>query len=172
MARAALGAALVSVVSLLALAGCGCQGSQPPPGSGQPDKFLFDRGTESLKDKKWLKAREYFRQLVDNYPQSPLRPDAKLGLGDTYLGENTVESLILAVNEFREFLTFYPTHPRADYAQFKLGHRPLRADARTAARPDPDQGGDRGVRDVRRALPEQRPGTGGDARSCARRGTA
>jgi outer membrane protein assembly factor BamD len=25
------------------------------------------------------------------------------------------------VNEFREFLTFYPTSPRADYAQLKLG---------------------------------------------------
>ena len=24
-------------------------------------------------------------------------------------------------NEFREFLTYYPTHRRADYAQFKLG---------------------------------------------------
>ena len=28
---------------------------------------------------------------------------------------------MLAANEFREFLTFYPTHARADYAQFKLG---------------------------------------------------
>jgi outer membrane protein assembly factor BamD len=27
---------------------------------------------------------------------------------------------VLAANEFREFLTFYPTNARADYAQFKL----------------------------------------------------
>ena len=27
---------------------------------------------------------------------------------------------MLAINEFREFLTFYPTHERAHYAQFKL----------------------------------------------------
>ena len=116
--RALCGVALVGVI---ALAGCGSRDSQPPPGSGQPDKFLYDRGTSALTDKKWLRAREYFRQLVDNYPQSPLRPDAKLALGDTYLGEDSVESLILAENEFREFLTFYPTHPRADYAQYKLG---------------------------------------------------
>ena len=32
-------------------------------------------------------SREYFRQLVDSYPQSQYRADAKLGLGDTYLGE-------------------------------------------------------------------------------------
>ncbi len=58
---------------------------------------------------------------MDNYPQSAYRPDAKLGLGDTYLGEGTTEALVLAINEFREFLTFYPTNRRADYAQYKLG---------------------------------------------------
>ena len=40
--------------------------------------------------------------------------------GDTYIGEDTTESLLLAINEFREFLTFYPTHARADYAQYRL----------------------------------------------------
>ena len=85
-----------------------------------PDRFLFDRGSETLEQRKWLDAREYFRQVVDNYPQSPLRPDAKLGIGDAYAGERSTESLILAANEYREFLTFYPTHARADYAQYRL----------------------------------------------------
>ena len=34
--------------------------------------------------------------------------------------EGGTENLLLAANEFREFLTFYPTHPRADYAQLQL----------------------------------------------------
>ena len=50
-----------------------------------------------------MNARTYFQQIVDGYPQSPFRPDAKLGLGDSYLGENTPESLVQAANEFREF---------------------------------------------------------------------
>src|SRR5439155_12399555 len=87
----------------------------------QPDKFLFDRGTAALNDKKWLTAREFFKQVVETYTQSPYRPDAKLGLGDTYLGENTAEALVLAINEFTEFLSFYPTNERAAYAQYKLG---------------------------------------------------
>jgi outer membrane protein assembly factor BamD len=58
---------------------------------------------------------------MDSYPQSTYRADAKLGLADTYLGENTPESNVLAINEYREFLSFYPIHPRAHYAQFKLG---------------------------------------------------
>jgi outer membrane protein assembly factor BamD len=105
---------------LATAAGCAPKESTVPPGTTQPDKFLFDRGNEELKEESWLSAREYFRQIVDNYPQSPLRPDAKLAIGDTYLGENTAESLVLAANEYREFLTFYPTNPRADYAQYKL----------------------------------------------------
>jgi outer membrane protein assembly factor BamD len=91
-----------------------------PTGIAEADKFLFERGTELLNRKKWLTAREFFGRLVDNYPQSPYRPDAKLGVGDAYLGEGSVEALVLAVNEFTEFLTFYPTHRRADYAQYKL----------------------------------------------------
>jgi outer membrane protein assembly factor BamD len=92
-----------------------------PSGTPQPDKFLFDRGTAQLNNKKWLTAREFFKQVVETYTSSPYRPDAKLGLGDTYLGEGTAEALVLAINEFTEFLSFYPTNKRADYAQYKLG---------------------------------------------------
>ncbi len=115
----------MSTVGWLALTAlmlaCGGKSSKvTPASSGQPDRFLLDRATESMAKKDWVKAREYYRQLVDNYPQSPLRPDAKLGIGDTYLNEKSTESLILGANEFREFLTFYPTNPKADQAQFRL----------------------------------------------------
>ena len=109
-----------ALTSLALLTGCGSQRAVMPPGSAQADQFLHERGTAAFKERKWLQAREYFRQIVDNYPQSPFRPDAKLSVGDTYIGEHSTEALLLAVNEFREFLTFYPTSPRADYAQFRL----------------------------------------------------
>src|SRR5262245_12259345 len=102
--------------------GCGAKRTQIPPGTADADKFLFTRGEEEFKDKNWVKAREYYRQIVDNYPQSTFRPDAKLAVGDTYIGEHSTESLVLAENEFREFLTFYPTNPRADYAQYRLAY--------------------------------------------------
>jgi outer membrane protein assembly factor BamD len=107
------------VVVVLAGA-CASRESGVPAGAGQPDKFLFDRGTEGLKDEKWITSREFFRQLIDSYPQSPYRADAKLGLGDSYVGEGTTEAYVLAISEFREFLTFFPTHPRADYAQYRI----------------------------------------------------
>ncbi len=115
-------ARLAACAALVWIAACASGGSKrPPTGTPEPDRFLFDRGTEALDKKRWLVSREYFRQLVDSYPQSPFRADAKLGVGDTYLGEGTAESFVLGINEFREFLNYYPTHPRADYAQYKLG---------------------------------------------------
>jgi outer membrane protein assembly factor BamD len=112
---------LAVVLALALVAACSSGPKRPPTGTPEPDKFLFERGSENLNDKKWITAREYFRQLVDVYPQSQYRADAKLGIGDTYLGEGTSEAFVLGINEFREFLSYYPTHPRAGYAQYKLG---------------------------------------------------
>jgi outer membrane protein assembly factor BamD len=115
--------ALAALLTACALIAAGCAGGavRPPTGTPEPDKFLFERGTEALNKRRWLVAREYFRELIDTYPQTQFRADAKLGIGDTYIGEGTAESYVLAENEFREFLNFYPTHKRIDYAQLKLG---------------------------------------------------
>ena len=110
-------------LALLLVTAAGCKKKDPnlpAAGSVDADKFLFDRGNAALGKKHWLEAREYFRRLVDTYPQSQYRQDAKLGIGDTYIGENSLEAFVLAINEFREFLTFFPANPRADYAQFKI----------------------------------------------------
>ena len=109
-----------ALLSLALASGCGGKSNIIPQNETQPDRYLMDRADEALKRKRWTDAREYFRQVVDNYPQSPLRPDAKLGMGETYLGEGSAESLVMGANEFREFLTFYPTNAKADVAQFKL----------------------------------------------------
>jgi outer membrane protein assembly factor BamD len=112
---------VIPAVATAWLAACG--GNKPPvlpEGNSAPDQFLFQRANDALKRERWLDARRYFQQIVDNYPQSPLRPDAKLGVGDTYLNEGGDANFVLAENEFREFITFYPTSARVDYAQYKL----------------------------------------------------
>jgi outer membrane protein assembly factor BamD len=112
---------VVLLLVVLGAASCGGGPRRPPTGTPEPDKFLFDLGTDNLNRRRWLVARESFRELIDTYPQSRFRAEAKLGVADTYLGEGSAESYVLALNEFREFLAFYPTHDRVDYAQFKLG---------------------------------------------------
>lgn len=142
MHRGPITFALVAAIAAVAvLPACAGRGSMVPPGTAQADEFLFTRGQEELKEKHWAASREYFRQIVDNYPQSPFRPDSKLAVGDTYVGEDTAESLVLAANEFREFLTFYPTHARADYAQFRLAQ----SYAEQMLAPDRDQSATRDV---------------------------
>ena len=108
-------------VGAIGAVGCGRGNTNlPAPGSIDADKYLHDHGMDSLQRRRWLEAREYFRRLIDSYPQSQYRQDAKLGVGDTYLGEDSIESNILAVNEFKEFLQFYPGHQRTDYAQYRV----------------------------------------------------
>ena len=102
-ARPSAGARLAFACLALAIGLAGCSGAakKPPVGTPEPDKFLFEQGTEQLNRKHWLTAREYFRQLVDSYPQSRYRAEAKLGVGDTYVGEHSSESLVIAPKELR-----------------------------------------------------------------------
>jgi len=118
----------------------GNRAPETPPGTVPPDQFLMQRANDAMKRERWADARRYFQQIVDNYPQSPLRPDAKLGVGDSYLNEGGEANLVLAENEFKEFITFYPTSTRVDYSQYKLAmthfkrmRRPERDQTETAA---------------------------------------
>ena len=120
------------------LMGCASGGAVEPNAAvaqQQADRFLYERGTEALERGRWLQAREYFRTLVDTYPTSEFRQDAKLGIGDSYLGEERIESDILAASEFREFLRFFPVAERADYAQYRLAMSQIRQ----VLRPERDQ---------------------------------
>jgi outer membrane protein assembly factor BamD len=110
----------VAGVALL-VAGCGAARPEIPPGSVGADQFLYERGLEAVEERRWADARDYFTRIIDGYPASPHRADAKLAIGDVYLEQGTAESLILAEAEFRDFLAYYPTGARADYAQYKLG---------------------------------------------------
>ena len=62
----------MTVLGLAAAAACASAGRGVPAGTSLPDKFLFDKGTEALNDKKWLTAREYFREIVDTLHAEPL----------------------------------------------------------------------------------------------------
>ena len=136
-----IGSRLLLVFAMTWGAACGGnRAPETPPGTVPPDQFLMQRANDAMKRERWADARRYFQQIVDNYPQSPLRPDAKLGVGDSYLSEGGEANLVLAENEFKEFITFYPTSARVDYSQYKLAmthykrmRRPERDQTETAA---------------------------------------
>lgn len=110
------------VVTLVAIgSGCGPKDPEILPTTVGADRLLFERGTAAFEEEDWLRAREYFVEIRDNYPQSTLRADARLAVGDTYLEQRSKAAYVLAENEFREYLKLFPTSERVDYAQFKLG---------------------------------------------------
>jgi outer membrane protein assembly factor BamD len=132
--RAGRGAALLLVLAVSAAA-CVRPLRMPEPGEQEPDKYLFDRGSAALADQNWIEARLYFQQLVDQFPQSPYRQEARLGLGDSYLGEGGYDTLVLAAEKFREFLRYFPLNERADYAQYRI----VVAESEQMLSPDRDQ---------------------------------
>ena len=114
-------AGMIGALALLAAACGGGRGPDIPLATTGADDLLFERGTDLLEDGDWRNAREHFLQIRDNYPQSPLRAETRLGIGDSLIAEGTVEAYVSALSEFRDFLAQYPTHDRADYAQYRLG---------------------------------------------------
>ena len=101
--------------------GGGTQRPAFPTGDLEADRLLFERGVSELEDRHWRRAREYFVQIRDNYPQSEYRRQARLSIGDTYEGEGTTEAYIQALDEYQDFLLLYPDHPSAAYARYKVG---------------------------------------------------
>jgi outer membrane assembly lipoprotein YfiO len=124
--------ALVVVVTLTA---CGGKDVKPPPAGAQADRYLLDLGKNALERKKWEEARTLFKQLIDTYPRSPLVAEARLGVGDSYFFQRGSGNQVLAIAEYRDFLTFFPNHPRADYAQLQIG----KAYFQQINKPDRDQ---------------------------------
>ena len=121
------------VVALVA--GCGGKSDNALPAAAQGDERLSAMGRDALEDKNWTEARGYFQQLIDSYPRSQLAGDARLGIADSYFNQSGSGNLILAIAEYRDFLTFFPNHPRADYAQFQIAS----GNYRQVRSPDRDQ---------------------------------
>ena len=112
--------ALPLAAFVMLVAGCAAKNPAMPAGTADADKFLFDRGTEAAQNGSgstpantsaisWTTIRKARTARTRSWrlatPTFPRKPS---------------ESLLLGAQEFREFLTFYPTHPRADYAQLQL----------------------------------------------------
>lgn len=118
-----LPAACLLLACAVASSACGSrQADLPPLTEADADGILFERGSQALEEGSWSTAREYFAQIRDNYPQSPLRARARLGIVESYEGEGTDIAYVSALSELREFLRLYPpTHELAPEAQFKVG---------------------------------------------------
>jgi outer membrane protein assembly factor BamD len=87
--------------------------------SSPSDKIVWEAGQKAMESKDYESARQYFRRLIDAFPQSEHQPDARIAMADSYFAEGGTANYVLAVSAYREFLTLFPQHPKSDYAQFR-----------------------------------------------------
>jgi outer membrane protein assembly factor BamD len=109
---------------LVALWAYGCaSGGQADIGTlaSNSDQVIWEAGQKAAEKKQWDVARQYFKRIVDGFPQSQLGPAARLALADSHFGQAGAASYILAISQYRDFVTLYPSHPKSDYAQFRIG---------------------------------------------------
>jgi outer membrane protein assembly factor BamD len=111
----------VAAAALLLLPACGGHQIDVETLSSASDQIVWEAGEKAAAKKDWESARQYFKRLVDAFPQSEHQPDARIALADTYYEQGGTANYVLAVSSYREFLTLYPQHPRSDYAQFRAG---------------------------------------------------
>jgi outer membrane protein assembly factor BamD len=116
--RRSLAVAAVAAVALV-LPACAGHQIDLQALSSASDQVVWEAGEKAMSKKDWESARQYFRRLIDAFPQSEHQPDARIALADSYFEEGGVGNYVLAVSSYREFLTLYPQHPKSDYAQFR-----------------------------------------------------
>jgi outer membrane protein assembly factor BamD (BamD/ComL family) len=103
---------------LAALGGCASSGQGDLSSlASNSDEIVWQAAEKAFQKKQWEGARKLYRRIIDGFPQSEHIPAARLGTAESYFNEGGTANYILAISEYREFLTLYPSHPRSDYAQ-------------------------------------------------------
>ncbi|MEO7731266.1 MAG: outer membrane protein assembly factor BamD, partial [Kofleriaceae bacterium] len=100
----------------------GCSGKA---GTGAVDYSVsaqknYEKGLKELEDKEWILAAKYFGFIKTRFPYSKYAVLAELRLADAEFG---AESYIEAIDAYRLFIKFHPTHEMVanGYASFKIG---------------------------------------------------
>jgi outer membrane assembly lipoprotein YfiO len=100
-----------------------------------PDKTLFETGSEYLKKSQYIKARLAFQNLIMTYPDSEMAAESHFAIGDSFYEEGGTENLLQAENQFKDFIVFFPAHPKAPDALMKV----ISVNMRSIGAPDRDQ---------------------------------
>jgi outer membrane protein assembly factor BamD len=101
----------------LLLASSGCSWLRPAPVPILPPDELYSQGQNELERKRYIEARDAFRQIVERHPNTSWAPRARFLIGEAFYREAEFDK---AVKEFELFLSFYPRHQIADLVQYRL----------------------------------------------------
>lgn len=100
-----------------------------------PKEEAYAKGDALVAKKKWELGRQYLRFTAENYANDPIGKQAALRLADSYFQEGTALGFLEAQARYKDFRSRYPSHPKADYALFRLAQ----CSDKQAEAPDRDQ---------------------------------
>src|SRR5215470_182558 len=112
----------------LLLLSCGKKVATNAPASNleEPDRVLFERAMHDLEKNKFIVSRLNLQTLINTYPDSEFLPQAKYAMAESFYKESSSSSLSQAENEFKDYITFFPTSDLADDAQLKVAMTHIR----------------------------------------------
>jgi outer membrane protein assembly factor BamD len=94
--------------------------SQDTQASAEPDKILYDRALTDLKHNRYTEGRLTLQTLINTYPDSEYLAKAKLAIADSYYREGGTANDIQAIQQYKDFITFFPFLDEAAYAQMQV----------------------------------------------------
>lgn len=89
--------------------------------SAEPDKVLYERAMLDIKRGRYLEGRLSLQALINTYPDSEFLAKAKLATADSYYKESGISNLTQAIDEYKNFIIFFPFLDEAAYAQMQVG---------------------------------------------------
>lgn len=128
----------LSGAALLVLSGCGASNDAAKLTRElltMPKEEAYARGEGLVKKKKYETGRQYLRFVAENYANDPIGRQAALRLADSFFDEKTQLGYLEAGVRYKDFRNRYPSHPKSDYALFRLAQ----CSDRQAERPDREQ---------------------------------
>ena len=147
------------VLALAVLGSAACKSSDPSSITRElltmSKEEAYARGDAYCSKRKYELGRQYLRFVAENYANDPLGKQAALRLADSFFEEDTPLGYVEAQGRFKDFRSRYPSHPRSDYALFRLAQ----VSDKQAEKPDRDQANTRLATQSYRELLQNYPGS-------------
>ncbi len=100
-----------------------------------PKEEAYAKGEALVQKKKYELGRQYLRFVAENYANDAIGKQAALRLADSFFDQKTPLGYLEAGVRYKDFRNRYPSHPRSDYALFRLAQ----CSDKQAERPDREQ---------------------------------
>ncbi len=84
----------------------------------------YEKGLSELQDERWLDAVRFFEHVRSKFPYSTYAAAAELKTADAHFSR---EKYSEAIDGYRNFVKFHPTHANVDWASFRVGESHVQA---------------------------------------------